>query len=127
MRPEEDRQAMVNPATQRLDPEMTAALCRTYADLLRRQRTGSTQFAKWTRATRREHEFVWLGGALRKEQLMSGAKTLSVAPSDPLYDSLHKMYGTATLNPYEREILYGFPFVLGRLGTTTIRGPLLTL
>jgi very-short-patch-repair endonuclease len=125
--PEEIKAVVSNSGTQRLDPEMRAALCRTYADLLRRQRTAATPFAKWTRATRREHEFVWLGGAVRKEQLMSGTKVLSVAPSDALYESLHKMYGTATLNPYEREILYGFPFVLGRIGTTTIRGPLLTL
>jgi very-short-patch-repair endonuclease/KaiC/GvpD/RAD55 family RecA-like ATPase len=119
--------AMGNPGARRLGPEVRSALCRTYADLLRRQRTASTPFAKWARASRREHEFVWLGGALREEQLMSGPKALSVAPSDPLYEPLHKMYGTATLNPYEREILYGFPFVLGRLGTTTVRGPLLTL
>jgi len=125
--PEEIKAAMIKSGIQRLDPEMRSALCRTYADLLRRQRTASTPFAKWIHTTKREHEFVWLGGALRKEQLMSGTKALSVAPSDPLYQSLHQMYGTATLNPYEREILYGFPFVLGRIATTTIRGPLLTL
>ena len=106
---------------------MRAALCRTYADLLRRQRTASTPFAKWARATKREHEFMWLGGVQRKEPLMSGWRALSVSPSDPLYGSLHKMFGTATLNPYEREILYGYPYVLGRIGSTTIRGPLLTL
>lgn len=125
--PEEIKASMTSPGIQQLDPEMRSALCRTYADLLRRQRTASTPFAKWIHTTKREHEFVWLGGVLRKEQLMSGTRALSVRSSDPLYQSLHQMYGTATLNPYEREILYGFPFVLGRIATTTIRGPLLTL
>jgi hypothetical protein len=37
------------------------------------------------------------------------------------------MYGTAKLNPYEREILYGFPYVIGRRKGKTVRGPLLTL
>lgn len=31
------------------------------------------------------------------------------------------------LNPYEREVLYGYPFVIGRRGGKGIRGPLLTL
>ena len=45
-----------------LDPGFRAALCKTYADLLRRQRTAASPFAQCCRATRREHEFVWLGG-----------------------------------------------------------------
>jgi hypothetical protein len=114
--------------SEQLDPAMRAALCRTYADLLRRQRTAATPFAHWSKATKREHEFVWLGGTLAKEQLMLGSsKALVVKPGQALWDPLHKMYGTATLNPYEREILYGFPYVVGRVGTTTVRGPLLTL
>jgi hypothetical protein len=40
-----------------LDPGFRAALCKTYADLLRRQRTAASPFAQWSRATRREHEF----------------------------------------------------------------------
>lgn len=58
---------------------------------------------------------------------MLEAKPLSFASGHPLFDSVHKMYGTAKLNPYEREILYGFPYVIGRLKGKTIRGPLLTL
>jgi hypothetical protein len=126
-RPVEDEIAMTSPGKQRLDPDMRAALCHTYADLLRRQRTASTPFARWTHTTNREHEFVWLGGVQTREQLMFGSKPLSVGQSDPLYQPLHKMYGTATLNPYEREILCGFPIVVGRIGSTSIRGPLLTL
>ena len=119
--------AMSSSGTHRLDPDMRTALCRTYADLLRRQRTATTPFARWTHATRREHEFVWLGGALPKDPVMSGSRALSVGPPYPLYEALHKMYGTASLNPYEREVLCGFPFVVGRIGGITVRGPLLTL
>ena len=53
-----------------LDPDFRAALCKTYADLLRRQRTAASPFAQWSRATRREHEFVWLGGPLDYLPLM---------------------------------------------------------
>ncbi len=51
----------------------------------------------------------------------------SVVPGDALYDAVHKMYGTANLNPYEREVLFGFPYVIGRVANRSVRGPLLTL
>lgn len=109
------------------DPEFRAALCKTYADLLRRQRTAATPFARWSRATKREHEFVWLGPAIDDVPLLGKAKAFKVSPSDSLWEAVHKMYGTAMLNPYEREILFGYPYVVGRLESTTIRGPLLTM
>src|SRR5207244_2176739 len=34
---------------------------------------------------------------------------------------------TAKLNPYEREVLYGYPYVIGRLGGQSLRGPLFTV
>jgi hypothetical protein len=37
------------------------------------------------------------------------------------------MHATASLNPYEREELYGYPYLVGRLDGDIIRGPLLTL
>ena len=37
------------------------------------------------------------------------------------------MNTTSTLNPYEREVLYGYPFVVGRKDGKGIRGPLLTI
>jgi very-short-patch-repair endonuclease len=46
---------------------------------------------------------------------------------DPLFDAIHKMHGTARLNPYEREVLYGYPYVVGRTREKKVRGPLLTL
>lgn len=103
------------------------ALCHTYADLLRRQRTAASPFARWTQATRRAHEFVWLGGAFDIESLMQAATPLKFPTGHLLFDAVHKMYGTARLNPYEREILYGYPYVIGRVRGKTIRGPLLTL
>ena len=102
--------------TQLIDPEFRTALCRTYADLLRRQQTAASPFAQWSRATRREHEFVWLGGFLARVPLMGPDAAFSAAPGDELYDAVHKMYGTASLNPYEREVLLGFPYVIGRVG-----------
>jgi very-short-patch-repair endonuclease/KaiC/GvpD/RAD55 family RecA-like ATPase len=110
-----------------LDPDFRAVLCKTYADLLRRQRTAASPFAQWSRATRREHEFVWLGGPLDYLPLMGRKSEFSVGPDDDLYESVHKMYGTANLNPYEREILFGFPYVVGRVANRSVRGPLLTL
>jgi very-short-patch-repair endonuclease len=113
--------------TQELDPQFRTALCLTYADLLRRQQTAASPFAQWSRATRRQHEFVWLGGPLDHVPLMGRHAEFSVAPGDDLYDSVHKMYGTANLNPYEREVLFGFPYVIGRVRDRSVRGPLLTL
>jgi len=108
--------------------EFRAALCRTYADLLRRQRTAATPFAHWSDDTRRAHEFVWLGGTFDRERTMLGPSTpLVFSPGHPLYDAVHKMYGTARLNPYEREILYGYPYIVGSPLDKVVRGPLLTL
>lgn len=110
-----------------LDPGLRTALCLTYADLLRRQQTASSPFAQWSRATRRQHEFVWLGGPLDHVPLMGRESELTVEPGGELYEAVHKMYGTANLNPYEREILFGFPYVIGRIQGRSVRGPLLTL
>lgn len=108
--------------------EFRSALCRTYADLLRRQRTAGTPFAQWSDDTRRSHEFVWLGGAFDREQLLlQPGSALVFRPTDRLYDAVHKMHGTARLNPYEREVLYGFPYVVGNVRGKAIRGPLLTV
>jgi len=110
-----------------LNPSMLRALCSTYADLLRRQRTATSAFAKWSRSTRRQHEFVWLGPALHDVPFLGRHDSLRVNPGDDLWESVHQWYGTASLNPYEREILFGYPYVIGRQGSETIRGPLLTI
>lgn len=37
------------------------------------------------------------------------------------------MHATAELNPYEREVLYGYPYVVGRLDGRPVRAPLFTI
>ena len=103
------------------------ALCHTYADLLRRQRTAASPLVRWNQPSRRSLEFVWLGGPFTREQILFEDKPLAVGPGHGLFDAVHKVYGTARLNPYEREVLYGYPYVIGRLRGKPIRGPLLTI
>lgn len=102
---------------------MLSALCRTYGDLLRRQRTAESAFATWGKVTRRVTEFIWLGGVLDSEPLLLGKQRLLIAPTDAAFEAVQKMHATARLNPYERELLYGFPYVIGKVGTRKIRGP----
>lgn len=111
-----------------LAPGFLEALCHTYADLLRRQRTAASPLVNWTHTTsRRSHDFVWLGGSFANEQLLRHDRPLVVSPGHPVFELVHKMYGTAKLNPYEREVLYGYPYVVGRHKGKTVRGPLLTI
>lgn len=103
------------------------ALCKAYAQLMRRQRTASAAFVTWQRDTRRSHEFAWLGGAFDRETLMRDGRELSVTRQSLIFDSVQKMHATAQLNPYEREILYGYPYVVGRMDGRAIRAPLFTI
>ena len=114
-------------ASKSLPTGLLPGLCRTYAELLRRQRTAMTPFARWSKVTSRAHEFVWVGGAEKIEVLMAGRGPLVIRRDSPLFDSVRRMHATLALNPYEREVLYGYPFVIGRIEGHTIRGPLLTL
>src|SRR5665213_192348 len=92
--------------------EQAVALCRTYADLLGRQRTANSPLSRWSKSTSRSHEFVWLNGVFENARLMFATdSSLDFSPGDSLYEDVHKMYGTAQLNPYEREILLGYPYV----------------
>ena len=106
---------------------LIAALTNVYGDILRRQGWTTTPFVRWSNVTRRTHEFTWLGGGETRESMMFGGKPLRVARNSPMFESVQKMHATATLNPFEREILYGYPYVVGRRDGETIRGPLLTL
>lgn len=118
----------MNDGPRTVDRAFLGALCRTYADLLRRQRTAATPFARWSRSTTRSHEFIWLGGVYDRERiLLDGGKPLVFTASDALFSEIHKMYGTARLNPYEREVLYGYPYIVGNVRGKLVRGPLLTL
>jgi CxxC-x17-CxxC domain-containing protein len=102
-------------------------VCRAYADLLRRQRSASSTFVLWQKETNRSHEFVWLSGAVDGEKLMRTGHQLRIGRESPLFEVVQKMHATAELNPYEREILYGYPYVIGRFDGRPIRAPLFTI
>src|SRR5579859_2477800 len=90
------------------------ALTRTYAQVLARQGRTTTPFVRWSRVTNRAHDFAWLGGVEPKELLFHGRGPLKVGRTSALFEVVHKMHATASLNPYEREVLYGYPYVVGR-------------
>jgi very-short-patch-repair endonuclease/KaiC/GvpD/RAD55 family RecA-like ATPase len=106
---------------------LVTALMRTYAQVLARQGRTTTPFVRWSRVTNRSHEFAWLGPAEARELLLRGRGPLRVGRSSPLFESVQKMHATASLNPYEREVLYGYPYIVGRCDGETVRAPLLTL
>ena len=106
---------------------LLSALTRTYAQVLARQGRTTTPFVRWSRVTNRAHDFAWLGGTESRELLLFGQGPLKIGRSSPLFEVVHKMHATASLNPYEREVLYGYPYVIGRHEGETVRGPLLTL
>ena len=102
-------------------------LCHVYADVLSRQGNSSASYARWPEATRRANDFVWLDADRGPEQLfMKEGSSISFKPSDAAYEQIHKMFGTLELNPYERELVYGYPYVVGKIGDRKIRGPLLS-
>lgn len=103
------------------------ALAKVYGDVLRRQGRTTTPFVRGSQVTGRAHEFTWLGGVETQEVLLHGRGQLRVRRDNPLFDAVQKMHATATLNPYEREVLYGYPYLIGRREGETVRGPLLTL
>ena len=39
-----------------------------------------------------------------------------------MFDTVKRMHTTVTLDPYEREVLYGYPFVIGRRDGNSIQG-----
>src|SRR5437762_1714111 len=108
-----------------VQPGLVEALTSAYASLIRRQRTASAAFVRWVSPNRRAHEFAWVASG--EEQLIRRGKSLLVHPSDPAHEAIRKMSATVELNPYEREIQYGYPYVVGHRDGKPIRGPLLTI
>ena len=106
-------------------PGLVEALATAYGALIKRQRSASAAFVRWSTANRRAHEFAWIEAG--RELLMSSGRELRIAPASPIHDSLNKMMATIELNPYEREVLYGYPYVVGQTEGVTIRAPLLTI
>src|SRR5438874_3846526 len=92
-------------ASVNIHPDLVQALTAAYADLIKRQRTASAAFVRWTSSHARAHEFCWIEG---HESVMLSAKDLRITPNDPAYQSVRKMMSTIELNPYERELLYGY-------------------
>ncbi len=108
-----------------IEPGLVEALAAAYAELIKRQRTASAAFVRWTVAHQRAHEFCWLEN--RGEVLISSGKEIRITAQDPAYQSIQKMMSTIELNPYERELLYGYPYVVGHADGVPIRAPLLTI
>ena len=119
---EAGRNENVSPEIQAgLVEELTAA----YAAFLKHQRTTSAAYVRWTPSHSRAHEFAWLDAG--QELLLMGGGKVTVTPSSPIYSSVQKMMATIELNPYERELRYGYPYVIGQLDGKTIRAPLLSI
>ena len=108
-----------------IPPGLVPALCRAYADLLRRQRTASAAFVRWNEPGRRAHELAWIGPGM--EAVLTGGRDLRVTRDEPLHAELARLRASVELNPYERELRYGYPYVVGRLDGQTVRAPLLTV
>jgi hypothetical protein len=108
-----------------IKPGLVEALATTYAALIKRQRTASSAFVRWSTANRRAHEFAWIEGG--RESLMTGGRELQIRSDSPIHDQLNKMMAAIELNPYERELLYGYPYIIGQREGVAIRAPLLTI
>ena len=121
------RDELAVPAEDRGVPsELRSALFKSYAELLRRQRTASSALVRWSKTTNRSHEFVWFNAGDEEKMLRFG-REIYVLPTTHLYSSVQKMHATVRLNPYEREVLYGYPYVIGRRNGKSVRAPLLTV
>lgn len=106
--------------------ELIHGVATAYAELLRRQRATSSGFVSW-QDSKRAHEFLWVGSSGEQETLMRNGSALRVKRDSSLFEGVQKMHATAELNPYEREVFYGYPYVIGRVAGRPVRGPLLTI
>jgi hypothetical protein len=104
---------------------LVEALTGAYAALLKTQRTASSAYVRWTTANTRSHEFSWLEPG--KETLLTGDGRTRIASDSGIHASVHKMMATLKLNPYERELQYGYPYVVGQANGIAYRAPLLTI
>lgn len=113
----------------KIEPELETGLIEqltgAYAALLKLQRTTSTAYVRWSASHSRSHEFAWLPPS--REAVLFLGQSFTIDPNSPVYESVQKMMATIELNPYERELRYGYPYVIGQLGGKTIRAPLLTV
>jgi len=59
--------------------------------------------------------------------MLHGSDSVTIKQSTPAFESVRRMMTTLELNPFERDCHYGYPYVVGRIGDRTLRGPLLTV
>ena len=59
------------------------------------------------------------------EAVLTGGRDLRVTRDEPLHAELARLRASVELNPYERELRYGYPYVVGRLDGQVVRAPLL--
>ena len=119
------RAIIENPATPEVQPGLIEALTSAYATLLKRQRTASAAYVRWTAAHSRAHEFAWFEGG--NETLLTKGGNVVIEQGSPVHSSIQKMMATMELNPYERELQYGYPYVIGQSNGKSFRAPLLTM
>jgi very-short-patch-repair endonuclease len=121
---------MADPASGGAPPKLGVGLFRSvlgaYAEFLRRQGAAATAYTRWSRTSSRALEFLWLGDEIKVEEVVLSGQSLKIAKSSPLFPSVQRMHATSRLNPYEREIRYGYPFVVGMRSSKPLRGPLLS-
>lgn len=108
-----------------LQPGLVESLTSAYAMLLKTQRTVSSAYVRWTQGHSRSHEFAWLDSG--RETLLMGGGDFTIEPESPIHQAIQKMMATMELNPYERELQYGFPYIIGQSCGTKFRAPLLTI
>lgn len=106
-------------------PGLVEALATAYAALIKRQRTASAAFVRWASSHARSHEFAWMEAG--PETLMSAGRAVRITSESPIHDAVNKMMATVELNPYERELMYGYPYLVGHTGDVTVRAPLFTI
>lgn len=109
----------------RLEPGLVEELTAAYAALLKQQRTTSTAYVRWSASHSRSHEFAWLEGG--REAVLMNSENVVITPTSPIYEAVQKMMATIELNPYERELRYGYPYVIGQIDGKMIRAPLLSI
>jgi very-short-patch-repair endonuclease len=104
---------------------LVESLTEAYAMLLKRQRTASSAYVRWITAHSRAHEFAWIDAPA--EPLLLNSGTFKVEPESSIFASIQRMKATIELNPYERELQYGYPYIVGYVDGEAIRAPILTI
>ena len=104
---------------------LVESLTAAYAMLLKRQRTASAAYVRWTAAHSRSHEFAWIDKPV--EPLLLNSGSFKVELDSPIFTSIQRMKATIELNPYERELQYGFPYLIGYVNGDAIRAPVFTI